>query len=94
MMLVGLFQFELILPASDSLKAKRLVLKSLKTRLQNKFNISVAEVAHNEKWQRTLLGCAIVSNERKMIEQAFNQIFNVIDNEQQVEIVDHQMEVI
>jgi uncharacterized protein len=93
-MLVGLFQFDLILPQSDSLKAKRLVLKSLKTRLQNKFNVSVAEVDYNEKWQRALLGIAIVSNEKKFIDKTFNQIFNLIDDNDQSEIVDHQVEII
>ena len=93
-MLVGLFQFDLMLPQSDSLKAKRLVLKSLKTRLQNKFNISVAEVDYNEKWQRALLGIAIVSNEKKFIDKTFNQIFNLIDENDQTEIVDHQVEII
>lgn len=93
-MLVGLFQFELLLPQSDSLKAKRLVLKSLKTRLQNKFNISVAEVDYNDKWQRTVLGIAIVSNEKQFIDKAFNQIFNLIDDNDQSEIVDHQVEII
>lgn len=93
-MLVGLFQFDLMLPQSDSLKAKRLVLKSLKTRLQNKFNVSVAEVDYNEKWQRTLLGIAIVSNEKKFIDKTFNQIFNLIDDNDQSEIIDHQVEII
>lgn len=93
-MLVGLFQFELLLPQSDSLKAKRLVLKSLKARVQNKFNVSVAEVDHQDKWQRVVLGMAIVSNEKQFIDKTFNQIFNLIDKNDQSEIVDHQVEII
>ena len=93
-MLVGLFQFELLLPQSDSLKAKRLVIKSLKARVQNKFNVSVAEVEYQDKWQRTVLGMAIVSNEKQFIDKTFNQIFNMIDENDQSEIVDHQVEII
>ena len=93
-MLIGVCQVELLIPASDSLKAKRFVIQSIKTRIKNKFNVSIAEVDHNEKWQRTVLGLAIVTNERKFIDKTFNQILNLIDNEANVEMIDHQMEVI
>ena len=93
-MLVGLFQIELFIPESGSLKSKRFVLKSLKTRLRNKFNISVAEVGGNDKWQRTVLGISMVSNERKLIDQVYNRILNLIENEERVELIRHQIEIL
>jgi uncharacterized protein len=93
-MLVGICQIEIFIPESGSLKSKRFVLSSLKARLRNKFNISVAEVDENEKWQRTTLGIAIVSNERRFIDKVVSQILNVVETEDQVELVDHQLEII
>ncbi len=92
-MLVAVCQFELLIPASNSLKAKRFVLSSLKTRLRNKFNISVAEVGSNDKWQRATLGLSMVANERKFLDQAITQIFNLIDDEDEIEVINHQIEI-
>ncbi|MBN2354843.1 DUF503 domain-containing protein [candidate division KSB1 bacterium] len=93
-MLVGLYQIDLHIPNSGSLKSKRFVLKSIKTRIHNKFNVSVAEVDGNEKWQRTTLGIAMVANERRFIEQVMAEIFRLIEIEDEVEILQHQLEII
>ncbi len=50
-MIVGC-KIELFLPQSRSLKAKRQVLKSLKDRIRNRFNVSIAEVDHQDLGQR------------------------------------------
>jgi len=87
-MFVGIYQLELFIPESNSLKSKRFILKSLKTRIRNKFNVSVAEVDENDKWQKTVLGIATVSNEKKMIDGIFNQIKNLITSDVRVELID------
>ncbi|MBN2011057.1 DUF503 domain-containing protein [candidate division KSB1 bacterium] len=92
-MLVGVCKLELFIPASGSLKSKRFVLKSLKTRIRNKFNVSVAEVGENEKWQRTTLGIAAVCNERKIIDSMFNQIMNMIYMDGRIEVVDQFIDI-
>ena len=51
-------EVQLFLPESHSLKHKRAVLSSLKERLHNRFNVSVAEVDHNDLWQRSTLALA------------------------------------
>ncbi|HNS72993.1 MAG TPA: DUF503 domain-containing protein [bacterium] len=93
-MLVGLLQVELFIPESGSLKGKRFLLKSLKTRIHNKFNVSVAEVDENEKWQRTTLGIALVANERKFIDQVMSEITRLIETEDEVEIIGQQLEIV
>ena len=93
-MLVGVYQISLFIPESGSLKSKRFVLKSLKTRIRNKFNVSIAEVDENDKWQRTILGVAMVSNQRKFIEQVMSDIFNLIEKQNEVEILEHQLEIL
>ncbi|HNR68104.1 MAG TPA: DUF503 domain-containing protein [bacterium] len=92
--LVGLLQIELFIPASQSLKEKRFVLSSLKSRLSNKFNISVAEVDHNDKWQRATLGIALVGNERRFLDQSVAQIMKLIYDEVDVQVLQQQFEVI
>jgi uncharacterized protein YlxP (DUF503 family) len=87
-MLVGICQVELFIPESGSLKSKRFILKSLKTRIRNKFNVSIAEVSGNEKWQRTTLGMSMVANEKKLINEAFSKIINFINMDVRVEIID------
>ncbi|MGH7492947.1 MAG: DUF503 domain-containing protein [bacterium] len=92
-MFVGVCQIEILLPGSVSLKDKRFVLSSVKTKIQNKFNVSVAEVAHNDLWQRSLLGLALVTNEHKMIDQVFNKILELLYQEDRLEVLKHQIEV-
>ncbi|HNY91924.1 MAG TPA: DUF503 domain-containing protein [bacterium] len=93
-MLVGLLQIELFIPESGSLKGKRFLLKSIKTRIHNKFNVSVAEVDENEKWQRTTLGIALVANERKFIDQVMSEVIRLIETEDEVEIIGQQLEIV
>ena len=58
-MSVALCRLTLRLPENSSLKGKRMVVKSIQQRLHNRFNVCVAEVEHNDKWQ--LAGIAIVA---------------------------------
>jgi len=64
-MFIGSMQVELHLPGALSLKEKRFALKSIKTKLRNQFNISIAEIDYHDKWQRSLLGIACVSKDRR-----------------------------
>src|SRR2546430_8801079 len=57
--------WELHLPACQSLKDKRTIVKSLKDRMHNRFNVSVAETAHHDLWQRAELTAAVVSTDRR-----------------------------
>jgi uncharacterized protein len=93
-MLIGTLQIEFLIPESDSLKVKRMVLSSIKQRLQNKFNISVAEVDHNDLLQRSVIGIAMVANEKHFLDQALNQVFRFLDEQDQIEIIDHRIEIL
>jgi hypothetical protein len=93
-MFVGIFQVELLLHEAQSLKEKRFVLNSLKARIGNSFNVSVAEVDQNDLWQRATIGMALVTNERKFVDEVFTKILNLLDGENQIEVIKHQVEVI
>jgi uncharacterized protein len=60
-MVVGLLSVELYIPGAQSLKEKRMVLRGVKDRLR-RFNVAVAEVEHQDLWQRAGLGIVTVSS--------------------------------
>lgn len=93
-MLVGLLTLELHLPEADSLKSKRLILRSLKDRIKNKFNVSIAEVDGNDLWQRSVLGVACVANEARVITQALNGVRDMVLNMPAVELLNSRIEML
>jgi uncharacterized protein YlxP (DUF503 family) len=93
-MIVGLCTVELFLPESQSLKDKRQVLLSLKDRLREKFNLSVAEVDGQDLWQKAVLGLACVANEGRYVNRLLDQALNLIRAVPAVEIVQSRIELI
>jgi len=91
-MIVAVLTVELYLPGSASLKDKRAILRQLKDRLANKFNISIAEVDHQDKWQRAQLGIAQVGSDYKFLEKSMNTILQVIDENDAAEVTEHLIE--
>jgi len=67
-MVVGVVTWDLHLNGCASLKDKRRILQSLKDRLHERFNVSVAETADHELWQRAELTCAVVATDRRHAE--------------------------
>lgn len=70
---VAVVQLELHIPTSRSLKEKRAVLRPIVEGLRHRFQISVAEVDYQDKWQRALLGMAVVSS-------SYGHAVEVVDN--------------
>ncbi|MFM8552318.1 MAG: DUF503 domain-containing protein [Nitrospiraceae bacterium] len=93
-MIVGLCTVELHIPDGDSLKAKRQVLLSLKDRLRDKFNVSVAEVGEQDLWQKAVLGIVCVANEGKHVNQVLDQAVNLIRSVPVVELVQVRIELL
>jgi hypothetical protein len=90
---VSVCQLELRLPENHSLKGKRQVIKSIITRLQNKFNVSVAEVDNQDLWQLATLGVACVSNHRRHADETLaNVVKFVIQNYPDVELLSSEIE--
>ncbi len=93
-MIVGLCMVELHFPDAQSLKSKRKILVSLKTRLQNRFNISIAEIDENELWQKSILGIASVANETARVNQTLDHVLNDIRTNPSLELLQSQIEVL
>ena len=91
-MIVGLCTVELYLPDSQSLKAKRHVLLSVKDRVRDRFNVSIAEVGDQDLWQKAVLGIACVANERKHVNQVLDQVVNLIRSVPMVDLIQCQIE--
>ena len=91
-MIVGLCRIDLFLPESRSLKAKRQVIKGLKDRIRNRFNVSVAEVEHQSLWQRATLGLAMVSEEKGYVDRTLRQVLNLVQAEPRLLVLDHVFE--
>jgi uncharacterized protein YlxP (DUF503 family) len=73
-----------MIPESHSLKEKRVVLRRIKDKVHQKFNVSIAEVAENDVWQSGVLGFAIVANERRFCEAMVAKVVNFIDGEAKI----------
>ena len=71
---------------SYSLKDKRSVIKSIIKRSQNKFNVSISEVAAHDTLNQGILGIAVVSNNRKLSQQILDQVIQEIEDNGEVEI--------
>jgi uncharacterized protein YlxP (DUF503 family) len=93
-MLVGVCEIELFIPDSGSLKEKRFVLESLKKRIHQKFNVSVAEIGDTEKWQRATFGVALVSNESKFIDQVFAKMINLVESDGRAEVMNYSTDIL
>ena len=86
-MVVGLLQVEVHLPQSQSLKDKRAVLRSLKDQLRGRFNIAVAEVEANEKWQRATLGISTLGESRVFVERLLRDVTDWLRETQLVAVI-------
>jgi len=91
-MIIGVLTIEILIYYSSSLKEKRFVLKSIKDRLKNKYNVSVAELEYQDKWQRSLIGISMISNQKSFVEKALQQIFQSLDRSDEYEIISYQFD--
>jgi len=91
-MVVGVMTWELHLAGCQSLKDKRRVVKSLKDRLHQRFNVSAAEVDHHDAWQRAALACSVVSNERRHAEEVLGSCDRLVAGEPLAHVVSSAIE--
>lgn len=77
---VGLLTLELNIPAAHSLKDKRQVIKSLQARLRNEFNVSVAEVEHQDNRQIAVIAVACVASDNTYAHGLLNRVADWVEN--------------
>jgi uncharacterized protein YlxP (DUF503 family) len=91
-MFIGVCTFEVHIPDSGSLKTKRQSLRSLKDRIRNKFNVSVAEIEDNDLWQKATLAVAAVSNDRTHLNQTLDHVLDVVRAVPELDLLDYHIE--
>ncbi len=87
-MVIGLAVFDLHLAGCNSLKDKRSVLKSLKDRLHNQYNVSVAETAHQDVHRRAEIAACVVSGDRAHANSVLTAVDRLVSGDDRVRIVD------
>ncbi|HET7791523.1 MAG TPA: DUF503 domain-containing protein [Gemmatimonadales bacterium] len=87
-MVVALMTWELHLPAAHSLKDKRHVLRSLKDRMHQRFNVSAAETAHQDLWQRAELSACLVTTDRRHAEEVLREVDRLVEGAAEARVVD------
>ncbi len=93
-MVVGIGTVVLRLHGNSSLKGKRKVVKAIVKRLQNNFNVSVAEVGANNSLGRAEIGMALIGNDRRVINSKLDKIMNLVEDMQLAEVIGNDMEII
>ena len=94
-MRIGSLTLVLRLPLCHSLKEKRSVLKSMIARIQNEFNVAIAEVDEQDRWQIAVLGVATVSANGKHAQQQLQTVIDwIYTNRPDVEMVQTEIELL
>ncbi|MBC7189078.1 DUF503 domain-containing protein [Candidatus Aerophobetes bacterium] len=93
-MVIGSLEVDIHLFSCSSLKDKRRVIKSLISRLRNRFNISIAEVGDYSLWQRAKLGIAFLSTDTGYSNRVLDKIIEFLNKEKDFCVIDFRKEII
>ena len=91
-MVVGICRLDLYIHGSASLKDKRQVLKSVKDRIRNRFNASIAEVADHDKWQRGVLGFSMIGNDKNHLDAGMQGILSLLDGVAELQVLNSDLQ--
>ncbi len=95
-MFVGVLRLTLHLPEPGSLKSKRHLVRSAIDRVQARFNVSIAEVAENDLWQRSVLGVTAVGNDHAFVNEALDKVANFVAamHGGQIQVIARELEIV
>jgi uncharacterized protein len=80
-------RFDLHLPAAHSLKEKRAVIRPILDGARNRFHVAVAEVDHQDQWQRAGLGMAAVAASVGHVEEVLDRVERFVWSFPEVEVI-------
>ena len=92
-MFVGVVRIELHLPGVSSLKGKRSIVRGLKDRIRQRVQAAVAEVDHQDLWQRATLGVAVVSGESRQVGEMLQSVRDLVHGAPGAEVIDSQEQI-
>lgn len=91
-MVIGLLTLDLHFPGARSLKDKRQALRSLETRLRNRFNVAVAEVEHQDLWQRARLAVVTVNTDGAHLDATLQGALGEAENAREIQVLNAETE--
>ena len=93
-MVIGLLTLDLHFPGARSLKDKRQALRSLEQRIRNRFNVSLAEVEHQDLWQRARLAVVSVNTDHVHLESTLHGVEGEASHAREIQVLDSQLELL
>ncbi len=92
-MFVGILRLTLYLPEPGSLKSKRHLLRSAIDRVKARYNVSIAEVADNDLWQRSVVGVTSVGNDHAFVNETLDKVADFVASMHggQIQIIDRSL---
>jgi uncharacterized protein YlxP (DUF503 family) len=79
--------FDLHVPESRSLKAKRAAIRPIVDGLRHRFRVSVAEVDHHDQWQRAAIAVALVSGSSRQLHEVLDSVTRFVESADGVEVL-------
>jgi uncharacterized protein YlxP (DUF503 family) len=93
-MLVALERFDLRIPGCHSLKEKRHVVRSLTAAVRQRFPVSVAEVDHQDLWQRTAIAVAAVGPDQHHLRRVMHEVEKLVERWAEVDVIEAELQLL
>ena len=93
-MVVGILQLRIMIRDAQSLKDKRRIVKSLRDRIRNRFNVSVSEVDSLDRRQQAVLGITLATNDRIFADQVLAKVVDLVRATPGAVLVDYETEIL
>ena len=93
-MIIGLLTLDLHFPGARSLKDKRQALRSLETKIRNRFNVSIAEVEHQDLWQRARVAVVTVNTDHAHLDSTLSSVTSEAENAREIQVLDAHTEIL
>ena len=93
-MVVGILQLRLMIRDAQSLKDKRRIVKSLRDRIRNRFNVSASEVDSLDQHQQAVLGITLATNDRIFADQVLAKVVDLVRATPGASLIDYDIEIL
>lgn len=89
---LGVLSIQFHIPNGQSLKEKRAVIKSVKDRIRNEFNVSVAEIGLKDQWQECVLGICAINTDKPYLDGVLQNILSFLSSIDRIVLREHQID--
>lgn len=83
----AVLRFDLHIPQSRSLKAKRAAVRPIVEGVRHRFRVSVAETGHQDQWQRAEVGVAVVTESHSMLDEVLSTVTRFVESAPDIEVL-------